>query len=38
MSVRRRLLQDSLSTSFEDALGVHLAACDRALRNNQCRD
>lgn len=38
MSVRRRLLQDSLSTSFEDALGVHLAACDRALRDNQCRD
>jgi isomerase DpgB len=38
MPVRRRLLQDSLSTSFEDALGVHLAACDRALRNNQCRD
>lgn len=31
-AVRRRLMQDSLSTSFEEALGAHLAACDRSLR------
>jgi isomerase DpgB len=31
-AVRRRLMQESLSASFDDALGVHLAACDRALR------
>jgi isomerase DpgB len=30
--VRRRLMQDSFSSSFEEALGAHLAACDRALR------
>lgn len=28
----RRLMQDSLSTSFDEALGAHLAACDRTLR------
>jgi isomerase DpgB len=33
-AVRRRLMQDSLSTSFDDALGAHLAACDRALRRS----
>jgi isomerase DpgB len=32
VALRRRLLQDSLSCSFDEALGVHLAACDRALR------
>jgi len=31
-AVRCRLMQDSVSTSFDDALGAHLAACDRALR------
>ena len=31
-AVRRRLLQESLSTSFDEALGAHLAACDRAIR------
>jgi isomerase DpgB len=31
-AVRRRLMQDSVSTSFDEALGAHLAACDRALR------
>jgi isomerase DpgB len=31
-AVRRRLMQDSLFTSFDDALGAHLAACDRTLR------
>ena len=32
LSIRRRLLLEASSTSFEDALGAHLAACDRALR------
>jgi isomerase DpgB len=31
-AIRRQLMQEALTTSFEDALGVHLAACDRALR------
>jgi isomerase DpgB len=31
LALRRRLLQDSLSSSFDEALGVHLAACDRTL-------
>lgn len=31
LAVRRQLMLDA-PTSFEDALGVHLAACDRALR------
>jgi isomerase DpgB len=30
--VCRRLMQDCLSTDFDDALGTHLAACDRVLR------
>jgi isomerase DpgB len=30
--VCRRLMQDGLSTNFDDALGLHLAACDRTLR------
>lgn len=33
-SIRRRLMQDSLFTGFDDALGAHLAACDRALRRS----
>lgn len=32
VALRRRLLLDATTTSFEDALGAHLAACDRALR------
>ncbi|MFI1971995.1 hypothetical protein BLA24_02470 [Streptomyces cinnamoneus] len=32
LAVRRRLLLDATTTSFEEALGAHLAACDRALR------
>jgi isomerase DpgB len=32
LAIRRQLLQEALTTSYEDALGVHLAACDRALR------
>lgn len=34
-ALRRRLLLDAPNTSFEDALGIHLAACDRALRRSQ---
>jgi isomerase DpgB len=37
-AVRRRLMQDSISTSFDDALGTHLAACDRALRTAAASD
>jgi isomerase DpgB len=29
---RRQLMSDAGTTSFEEALGVHLAACDRLLR------
>lgn len=32
VAIRRQLLFDAATTSFEDALGAHLAACDRALR------
>jgi isomerase DpgB len=32
LAIRRQLMQDAGTTSFEDALGAHLAACDRALR------
>ncbi len=32
LAIRRRLLSDATVTSFEEALGVHLAACDRTLR------
>jgi isomerase DpgB len=32
LAVRRQLLSEATSTSFEDAIGPHLAACDRALR------
>jgi len=32
LSIRRRLLAEATSTPFDDALGAHLAACDRALR------
>lgn len=31
-AVRRRLIQDAAAVSFEEALGAHLAACDRSLR------
>ncbi|MEO6082229.1 MAG: enoyl-CoA-hydratase DpgB [Umezawaea sp.] len=34
-AIRRRLLLDAPTTSFEEALGTHLAACDRALRRSQ---
>ncbi|KES08699.1 enoyl-CoA hydratase/isomerase family protein [Streptomyces coelicolor] len=32
VAIRRQLLFDATTTSFEDVLGPHLAACDRALR------
>lgn len=35
LAIRRQLMLDATTTSFEDALGTHLAACDRALRREQ---
>jgi isomerase DpgB len=32
LAIRRQLMLDASATSFEDALGVHLAACDRFRR------
>lgn len=32
LAIRRQLMSDASITSFEEALGVHLAACDRILR------
>ncbi|MFF1838049.1 enoyl-CoA-hydratase DpgB [Streptomyces sp. NPDC058231] len=32
IAMRRQLMLDASTTSFEDALGSHLAACDRVLR------
>jgi isomerase DpgB len=32
LAIRRQLLLDAAHNSFEEALGAHLAACDRALR------
>jgi isomerase DpgB len=32
IAIRRQLLADAVRTSFEESLGSHLAACDRALR------
>jgi isomerase DpgB len=32
LAIRRQLMLDAPTASFEDALGVHLAACDRELR------
>jgi isomerase DpgB len=32
LAVRRQLLFEATSATYEDALGVHLAACDRELR------
>jgi isomerase DpgB len=34
LAIRRQLMFDAATTSFEDALGRHLAACDRALRRS----
>jgi isomerase DpgB len=35
LAIRRRLLLDAATASFDTALGAHLAACDRELRRNQ---
>ena len=32
LAIRRQMVLEAPAVSFEDALGVHLAACDRALR------
>ncbi|SDT44063.1 (3,5-dihydroxycyclohex-3-enyl)acetyl-CoA dehydratase subunit B [Streptomyces sp. TLI_053] len=32
LAVRRQLMLDALATGYEEALGAHLAACDRLLR------
>jgi isomerase DpgB len=32
LAIRRQLMLDAGERSFEEALGSHLAACDRALR------
>ncbi|MEU8685990.1 enoyl-CoA-hydratase DpgB [Streptomyces sp. NPDC048611] len=32
MAIRRRLVLEAMTTSYEDAIGPHLAACDRSLR------
>lgn len=32
LAIRRQLMFEASTTSFEDALGAHLAACDRSLR------
>jgi isomerase DpgB len=34
LAIRRQLMQEATTVSFEDALGVHLAACDRVLRQS----
>jgi isomerase DpgB len=34
LAIRRQLISDASRTAFEDALGSHLAACDRALRRD----
>ncbi|WP_431926101.1 enoyl-CoA-hydratase DpgB [Micromonospora wenchangensis] len=35
LAIRRRLLLEASAVSFEEALGTHLAACDRTLRRMQ---
>ena len=32
VATRRQLMLEAMTTTFEDALGAHLAACDRAMR------
>ncbi len=34
LAIRRQLMLDATTTSFEEALGTHLAACDRVLRRD----
>jgi isomerase DpgB len=31
LAIRRRLLMDAVTTEYEESLGAHLSACDRAL-------
>ncbi len=37
LAIRRQLMLDAATVTFEDALGRHLAACDRALRRYPVR-
>ncbi|MFC7326965.1 enoyl-CoA-hydratase DpgB [Marinactinospora rubrisoli] len=37
LAIRRRLLLDAATTGFEEALGAHLASCDRELRRERAR-
>jgi isomerase DpgB len=37
LAIRRQLMLDAPAVSFEEALGQHLAACDRALRRSSAR-
>jgi isomerase DpgB len=37
LAIRRQLMQDAPTVSFEEALGGHLAACDRLLRQASAR-
>jgi isomerase DpgB len=34
LAIRRQLMFEAAAVSFEDALGAHLAACDRAIRRH----
>jgi isomerase DpgB len=38
LAVRRRLLLDAETTSFDESLGTHLAACERTLRRRSAVD
>jgi isomerase DpgB len=38
LAIRRQLLLDAPGIDFDDALGVHLAACDRMLRQRSARN
>ncbi|WP_052742960.1 enoyl-CoA-hydratase DpgB [Streptomyces mangrovisoli] len=35
LAIRRRLVLDATTTSFEESLGAHLSACDRVLRRER---
>jgi isomerase DpgB len=37
LAIRRRLVLDAATTAFEESLGAHLSACDRALRRARTR-
>lgn len=38
LAVRRQLLLEAASADYDDALGIHLAACDRELRRLHAHD